>query len=143
VPHLWQGVQLAIDLAVVARLHLKLGTPEHRGHALALLAETGYLDEPLAHRLVGATGFRNLVAPACERLDMGQVYRAASGGPAALPAFLAAIAKRVGGQRRNVRGDVWPGPPCRLAPPVVRSPVARPPVGSPGAPEASKLSAAG
>lgn len=89
--HLWQAVQLTIDLALAACLHLKLGTPEDYGDAFQKLAEAGYLDEDLARRLVRASGFRNQVAHAYEKLDLARVHRAAAEGPADLRAFLAAV----------------------------------------------------
>jgi uncharacterized protein YutE (UPF0331/DUF86 family) len=89
--HLWQAVQLTIDLALAACLHLKLGTPEDDGDAFQKLAEAGYLGENLARRLVQASGFRNQVAHAYEKLDLARVHRAAAEGPADLRAFLAAV----------------------------------------------------
>lgn len=88
--HLWQAVQLTIDLALAACLHLKLGSPQDYGDAFQKLAEAGDLDEDLARRLVRAAGFRNQVAHAYEKLDLARVYRAAQEGPADLRAFLAA-----------------------------------------------------
>ncbi len=91
--HLWQAVQLVIDLAVSACLHLKLGTPENYGDAFQRLAEAGYLEDELALRLTRAAGFRNVVAHAYEKLDLARVHRAARDGPGDLRAFLAALAE--------------------------------------------------
>lgn len=93
--HLWQAVQLAVDLALAACLQLKLGTPENYGNAFVRLADAGHLDESLAHRLVRAAGFRNQVAHAYEKLDMQRIYRAATDGPADLRALLAALAELI------------------------------------------------
>lgn len=93
--HLWQAVQLTIDLALAACLHLKLGTPENYGDAFTRLAESGHLDDALARRLVRAAGFRNLVAHAYEQMDMARVYRAAEEGPADLRAFLGVVGRLV------------------------------------------------
>lgn len=93
--HLWQAVQLVIDLALAACLHLNLGTPESYGDAFARLAGVGYLDDDLARRLVRAAGFRNQVAHAYENLDMKRVYDAAEQGPHDLRAFLAALERLV------------------------------------------------
>lgn len=93
--HLWQAVQLVIDLALAACLHLNLGTPENYGDAFARLAEAKYLDADLAQRLVRAAGFRNQVAHAYENLDMERVYQAAERGPDDLRAFLAALQRLV------------------------------------------------
>lgn len=93
--HLWQAVQLTIDLALAACLHLKLGTPHDYGDAFQRLAEAGHLEEALARRLVQASGFRNQVAHAYEKLDLARVHRAAGEGPADLRAFLAAVERWV------------------------------------------------
>lgn len=93
--HLWQAVQLVIDLALAACLHLNLGTPENYGDAFARLAGAGHLEDDLARRLVRAAGFRNQVAHAYENLDMERVYRAAEQGPDDLRAFLAGLEKLV------------------------------------------------
>lgn len=93
--HLWQAVQLTIDLALSACLHLKLGTPENYGDAFIRLAESGHLDDALARRLVRAAGFRNLVAHAYEQMDMARVSRTAEEGPADLREFLGVVGKLV------------------------------------------------
>ncbi len=90
--HLWQAVQLVLDLAVSACVRLSLGTPKGYAEAILHLAEAGVLDRELAERLVRASGFRNAVAHAYERLNMERVFRAASEGPADLRAFLVALA---------------------------------------------------
>ncbi len=89
--HLWQAVQIVIDLALSACLQLNLGTPESYGDAFRRLAAAGLLDGKLAQRLTQAAGFRNLVAHAYEGLDMERVHRAATEGPADLRAFLARL----------------------------------------------------
>jgi uncharacterized protein YutE (UPF0331/DUF86 family) len=93
--HLWQAVQIAIDLAVSACLHLRLGAPGTYADAFRRLAEAGRLDPVLAGGLARAAGFRNVVAHAYERLDMARVHRAAREGPADLRAFLAALERVV------------------------------------------------
>ena len=89
--HLWQATQIAIDLAVSACIHLKLGAPASYADAFRRLAANGRLDEDLAARLARAAGFRNVVAHAYERLDMARVHRAAREGPADLLRFLASL----------------------------------------------------
>jgi len=89
--HLWQAVQLVIDLALSACLQLDLGTPESYGDAFARLRDAGHLEEDLARRLVQAAGFRNQVAHAYEKLDMARVHQAAKRGPEDLRAFLAVL----------------------------------------------------
>ncbi len=94
--HLWQAVQLVIDLALAACVQLDLGTPQNYGAAFAKLAEGGHLDADLSHRLVQATGFRNQVAHAYEKLDLDRVQRAAQNGPQDLRAFISALVPLVG-----------------------------------------------
>ncbi|MBI3783131.1 MAG: DUF86 domain-containing protein [Deltaproteobacteria bacterium] len=89
--HLWQAVQIVIDLGLSACLHFNLGTPESYGDAFRRLADAGFLESDLAQRLAQAAGFRNLVAHAYEGLDMERVHRAATEGPADLRAFLARL----------------------------------------------------
>jgi uncharacterized protein YutE (UPF0331/DUF86 family) len=86
--HLWQAVQIVIDLALAACVRKNLGTPPNYGGAFLRLAGAGFLDKDLADRLVLASGFRNAVAHNYEGLDMKMVYEAASKGPADLRAFL-------------------------------------------------------
>jgi uncharacterized protein YutE (UPF0331/DUF86 family) len=93
--HLWQAVQIVIDLALTACIHFKLGTPASYAEAFRFLADHGELERELAERLVRAAGFRNAVAHTYERLDMQRVHRAAKDGPADLRAFLRALAGRV------------------------------------------------
>jgi uncharacterized protein YutE (UPF0331/DUF86 family) len=89
--HLWQAVQIVIDLAVAACVRLGLGAPTNYGDAFQRLAGAGVLERALAERLVRAAGFRNVVAHAYEQIDMERVHRAATQGPADLRAFLAAV----------------------------------------------------
>ena len=89
--HLWQAVQIVIDLAVSACLHLKLGTPSTYADAFRRLAEAGHVNSELAARLERAAGFRNVVAHAYERLDMARVHHAAREGPEDLRAFLGVL----------------------------------------------------
>lgn len=93
--HLWQAVQIVIDLAVSACLHLDLGTPGTYADAFRRLADAGHLDGELAARLERAAGFRNVVAHAYERLDMARVHRAAREGPEDLRAFLGVLSRLV------------------------------------------------
>jgi uncharacterized protein YutE (UPF0331/DUF86 family) len=86
--HLWQAVQIVIDLAVSLCVRLKLGTPTGYGDAFARMASAGHLDADLAGRLAKAAGFRNVVAHAYDSLDMARVWDAARVGPSDLRAFL-------------------------------------------------------
>lgn len=87
--HLWQAVQIVIDLAVSLCVTLHLGAPANYGDAFRRLALAGHLDRALAERLARAAGFRNLVAHAYESIDLERVYEAAHRGPGDLRAFLA------------------------------------------------------
>ena len=89
--HLWQAVQIVIDLGLSACLQFNLGTPESYGDAFRRLADAGLVEPDLALRLTQAAGFRNLIAHAYEGLDMQRVHHAATTGPADLRAFLARL----------------------------------------------------
>ncbi len=91
--HLWQAVQIVVDLAIATCVRLGLGSPPSYGDAFRRLAAAGHLDVQLAERLVRAAGFRNVVAHAYDTIDMSRVHRAAKHGPTDLRAFLAALAK--------------------------------------------------
>jgi len=84
-----------LDLALSACAHFHLGTPKNYGEAFHRLAEAGLLEPELAVRLTRASGFRNVVAHTYDEIDMEQVYRAASEGPADLRAFLDALEEEV------------------------------------------------
>ncbi len=90
--HLWQAVQLVLDLGFAACLHLRLATPATYADAFRALAREGIIDEPLAERLARAVGLRNVIAHAYEDLDMALIHAAAIRGPADLRAFLKALA---------------------------------------------------
>ena len=93
--HLWQAVQVVIDLAVSACLHWDLGSPASYREAFGRLATAGIIDEALAARLARAAGFRNVIAHAYDHLDMSRVFRAASEGPRDLESFLSALRDRL------------------------------------------------
>lgn len=93
--HLWQAVQLVIDLALSVCLDLRLGTPSGYGDAFRRMSDAGFLDQALASRLARAAGFRNVVAHAYESLDMARIHRAATQGPADLRGFLAVVRDRL------------------------------------------------
>jgi len=89
--HLWQAVQIAIDLAVSQCVRRHLGTPQSYREAFERLARANLVPSDLAERLARAAGFRNAVAHAYEGLDMKRVHAAATSGPADLRAFLACL----------------------------------------------------
>jgi uncharacterized protein YutE (UPF0331/DUF86 family) len=92
--HLWQSVQVVIDLAVSTCVRSGLGSPPTYGDAFRALAEAEVIPGPLAERLVRAAGFRNLVVHAYAQLDLRRLHAIASTGPADLRAFLAALRDR-------------------------------------------------
>jgi uncharacterized protein YutE (UPF0331/DUF86 family) len=89
--HLWQAVQLTIDLAVSWCVRSGLGAPPTYGDAFRRLAGDGRLDEALAERMVRAVGLRDVVVHAYADLDLAVVHAAALSGPADLRAFAAAL----------------------------------------------------
>lgn len=91
--HLWQAVQVTIDVALATCLQLHLGTPPSYADAFLRLADAKVLDPGLARRLVKAAGFRNVLVHAYETLDLTRVHRAAQDGPPDLRAFLAAVGR--------------------------------------------------
>jgi uncharacterized protein YutE (UPF0331/DUF86 family) len=95
--HLWQAVQIVIDVAVSSCVTLGLGSPATYGDAFRLLAAEGVIETDLAERLVRAAGFRNVLVHAYADLDLARVHTAAVDGPHDLLAFLAAIRDRLAG----------------------------------------------
>jgi uncharacterized protein YutE (UPF0331/DUF86 family) len=89
--HLWQAVQMVIDLAVSSCVRLGLGSPPTYADAFRMLAGARLIPGELAQRLGRAAGFRNLVVHAYAELDLRRVHTAATSGPADLRAFLAAL----------------------------------------------------
>lgn len=93
--HLWQAVQIVIDLAVSCCVAQGLGTPATYGDAFRMLGSHGLIDEDLAARLARAAGFRNVLVHAYADLDLRRVHEAARTGPGDLRAFLAAMRDHV------------------------------------------------
>lgn len=89
--HLWQAVQVVIDLAVSTCVRLGLGSPPTYADAFRLLAGADVIDDHLANRLARAAGFRNLLLHAYASLDLSRVHTIATDGPADLRTFLAAL----------------------------------------------------
>ena len=89
--HLWQSVQIIIDMAVSLCVGRGLGAPPTYGDAFRALAEDGVIESDLAVRLARAAGFRNLLVHAYAELDLRRVHEAATSGPADLRAFLVAL----------------------------------------------------
>lgn len=89
--HLWQAVQITIDLGVSWCVRAGSGVPATYGDAFRRLAAAGGLDRGLADRLVRAVGLRNLVVHAYADLDLVPVHAPARTGPADLRAFAVAL----------------------------------------------------
>lgn len=89
--HLWQAVQMVVDLATSWAVRAGLGSPPTYADAFRSLARAGLLDAELGERLARAAGFRNLVVHAYADLDLARVHAVAASGPADLRAFLAAL----------------------------------------------------
>lgn len=93
--HLWQAVQVVIDLAVAACVRLGLGSPPTYGDAFRQLADGQVISAELADRLARAAGFRNLIGHGYGQLDLRRVHEAATAGPPDLLVFLAALRDHV------------------------------------------------
>lgn len=89
--HLWQAVQVVIDLAVSTCVRAGLGSPPTYADAFRLLESAGLIAADLAERLARAAGFRNLLVHAYGQLDLLRVHEIANNGPADLRAFLVAL----------------------------------------------------
>ncbi len=89
--HLWQAVQVVIDLAVSTCVRLGLGSPPTYADAFRQLTDADVIADDLAERLARSAGFRNLVVHAYGRLDLQRVHATAVAEPADLRAFLAAF----------------------------------------------------
>jgi len=90
--HLWQAVQIAIDLAMTIAVRSGQATPRTYAEAFQSLVQIGVLPAELGHRLALAAGFRNRIVHAYEGLDLARVTEAARTGPADLRAFLGILA---------------------------------------------------
>lgn len=89
--HLWQAVQITIDLATSMCVGRGLGVPPTYGDSFRLLAADGLIVSDLAERLARAAGFRNLVVHAYADLDLLRVHHAARTGPNDLLQFLSQL----------------------------------------------------
>jgi len=89
--HLWQAIQLMIDLAMSAAVRVDGATPRTYADAFRSLGRAGTVPEALAERLARAASFRNRIVHAYGSLDLDEVARAAQTGPADVRAFLACL----------------------------------------------------
>jgi len=91
--HLWQAIQITIDVAVSQCVHRGLGSPASYADAFRRLGDAGMIDRALAERLGRAAGFRNVIVHADADLDLERVHVIAREGPTDLLAFLDALAR--------------------------------------------------
>lgn len=105
--HLWQAVQIVIDLATSACVRSGLGSPATYGDAFRMLAEAGVLDVGTGERLARAAAFRNLIVHAYARLDLARVHTIAGAAGGDLRVFLAALRDRA--RRDSSPRDDQPG----------------------------------
>ena len=89
--HLWQAVQIAIDLALSTVVRAGQPTPATYADAFRTLAQMDVIAAELANRLARAAGFRNRLVHAYEGLDLAWVTDAARHGPADLRALVACL----------------------------------------------------
>jgi uncharacterized protein YutE (UPF0331/DUF86 family) len=89
--HLWQAVQIAIDLAVSTHVRAGLGTPATYGDVFRGLVHARIIPASLGESLVRAAAFRNAIVHAYENLDLQRVFVAARDGPGDLRALVGAL----------------------------------------------------
>ncbi|MGH3666222.1 MAG: type VII toxin-antitoxin system HepT family RNase toxin [Egibacteraceae bacterium] len=73
--HLQVALQSAIDIALHVLAEDSAATPEDYGSAFLLLAGLDVIPQPLAQRLRGAAGLRNVLVHTYLELDPKQVWR--------------------------------------------------------------------
>lgn len=90
-----RACQAAIDLAmhVVAEKHL--GMPQSQADAFRLLAEAKLLERPLADRMIGMCGFRNILIHQYQSLDLALLHAVAAEHWKDLVALCAAFRLRI------------------------------------------------
>jgi uncharacterized protein YutE (UPF0331/DUF86 family) len=86
--HLWQALQIVIDLATTACIQFHLGTPERYADAFHRLSSAGLLDGDLALRLANAADFCNVLVHAYDKLDLTRIHAIATHGSDDLRTFL-------------------------------------------------------
>ncbi len=88
---LQQAIQAAIDLAVHACAHERLGAPEGPAAAFAALARAGIIGDDLGVRLAGAAGLRNIIVHRYGDLRMAALVESLARGLDDLDAFVASL----------------------------------------------------
>jgi uncharacterized protein YutE (UPF0331/DUF86 family) len=94
--NLFVAIQACLDLAAHWLADEGWDVPQRYGEIFLALADHGVIARPLALRLVGAAGLRNLVAHQYGALEWARVYATASSSDLDdLEAFCAALAVKV------------------------------------------------
>lgn len=93
--HLFQAMQLVLDLAVFACLHFGAPAPSSYDDALARLGHTGRIDNDLSDRMERVATLREAMVHAPEDIDALSLYRAAAVLPDELRSFMAQIGGHV------------------------------------------------
>ena len=106
--HLWQAIQLAIDLALHECSRRRLDTPPDYGSAFRALGGAGVLDRELAERLVRAVAFRNVIAHGYAGIDLDLLQTAATAGVGDLERFAGEVSAWLSTPRRGGSGTPRP-----------------------------------
>jgi uncharacterized protein YutE (UPF0331/DUF86 family) len=94
--NLFVAIQACLDLAAHWLADEGWQVPQRYGEIFRALADHGVISHPLALRLVGATGLRNLVAHQYGAVQWERIYGAATSSDLdELEAFCAALAAKV------------------------------------------------
>ena len=72
---LLESIQTLIDVSCHICVKYNLGNPETYTDCVTLLRRFGYLADPLAERLLGMVGLRNLLVHEYARIDTQRLYR--------------------------------------------------------------------
>ena len=93
-------LQLAIQTCIDVAAHIVsdegLGAPGSSSEIFYLLMDADIIDMRMAERMIGAVGFRNLIAHEYGRLDMKIAYKAVTEDFLDLGRFIYAIARHFG-----------------------------------------------
>lgn len=73
--NLQMAIQNCIDIAAHFVSAKGLGVPGSTNEMFYLLEENGFIDKPLAEKMVLAVGFRNLIVHEYGRTDLTRVYK--------------------------------------------------------------------
>ena len=94
--HLLCGILVVLDLAVFACIHFGLQAPSSYEDAVACLAHSGRIADPLADRLEKAARLRDAFVHGFDDLDPPAIHRAARVYPDDLRMFMADLAGHLG-----------------------------------------------